>query len=440
MNKYSTKRSINHTSFDSYNNKHRRDYSPKSRSHSRNSSPESWSPRGSYQYKYSRKSKDRDTKYYDGCNKSKYMKLSRSPGHESSKSIRNSSGNSKEYIYGNGHSSSSPLKKFGDWSAQISSSGKRYYYNIKTEVSQWHKPKEWLEYEKRHSSRYSSSSLLDKHGNHRDKFEIENNNPKSYAYSNDIHKIKESYTLKSPNSRSHYEKIRSEDKVRLTNDDKKSKNDLNDCFISKTICNNNHNSQKLDNDKIKKNEMPTSSQTNDFSEILNAIASIVSTGQSPLKSLEKLFTKSSGINKEKLLLIKKNLLKAQQQNSKTNSRNSNNVQTNHSPNLQTKHSNKIDGIRQDHDQPSKKLNKSSTSNSSSSSDSKINLNRNNGLGYISSIINQSKGESIGPKSLDLSGFKHLYREDLTEHIRRWNTEIPDQQVIYLFIYLFFLTY
>jgi len=31
----------------------------------------------------------------------------------------------------------------GDWSEHVSSSGKRYYYNCKTEVSQWEKPKEW---------------------------------------------------------------------------------------------------------------------------------------------------------------------------------------------------------------------------------------------------------------------------------------------------------
>ncbi|XP_076447204.1 WW domain-containing adapter protein with coiled-coil-like [Babylonia areolata] len=31
----------------------------------------------------------------------------------------------------------------GDWSEHISSSGKRYYYNCQTEVSQWERPKEW---------------------------------------------------------------------------------------------------------------------------------------------------------------------------------------------------------------------------------------------------------------------------------------------------------
>ncbi|NXX10488.1 WAC protein, partial [Podargus strigoides] len=36
-----------------------------------------------------------------------------------------------------------------DWSEHISSSGKKYYYNCRTEVSQWEKPKEWLEREQR---------------------------------------------------------------------------------------------------------------------------------------------------------------------------------------------------------------------------------------------------------------------------------------------------
>lgn len=36
----------------------------------------------------------------------------------------------------------------GDWSEHVSSSGKKYYYNCKTEVSQWEKPKEWLDKER----------------------------------------------------------------------------------------------------------------------------------------------------------------------------------------------------------------------------------------------------------------------------------------------------
>uniref|UniRef100_A0A673NP02 WW domain-containing adapter protein with coiled-coil-like n=1 Tax=Sinocyclocheilus rhinocerous TaxID=307959 RepID=A0A673NP02_9TELE len=38
-----------------------------------------------------------------------------------------------------------PREPADDWSEHISSSGKKYYYNCRTEVSQWEKPKEWLE-------------------------------------------------------------------------------------------------------------------------------------------------------------------------------------------------------------------------------------------------------------------------------------------------------
>jgi len=38
--------------------------------------------------------------------------------------------------------------RIGDWSEHVSSSGKKYYYNCKTEVSQWEKPKEWLDKER----------------------------------------------------------------------------------------------------------------------------------------------------------------------------------------------------------------------------------------------------------------------------------------------------
>nr|XP_020477013.1 WW domain-containing adapter protein with coiled-coil isoform X3 [Monopterus albus] len=54
----------------------------------------------------------------------------------------------------NSHSNSSkvsdtPYEPGDDWSEHISSSGKKYYYNCRTEVSQWEKPKEWLEREQR---------------------------------------------------------------------------------------------------------------------------------------------------------------------------------------------------------------------------------------------------------------------------------------------------
>ncbi|KAI1715952.1 WW domain-containing protein [Ditylenchus destructor] len=49
------------------------------------------------------------------------------------------------------------LKEFGVWSEQTSSSGKRYYYNRDTEVSQWEKPTEWKEHERALSAKKEAS-------------------------------------------------------------------------------------------------------------------------------------------------------------------------------------------------------------------------------------------------------------------------------------------
>ncbi|XP_067110002.1 WW domain-containing adapter protein with coiled-coil-like [Osmerus mordax] len=46
-------------------------------------------------------------------------------------------------------SSDRPHEPADDWSEHISSSGKKYYYNCRTEVSQWEKPKDLLEREQR---------------------------------------------------------------------------------------------------------------------------------------------------------------------------------------------------------------------------------------------------------------------------------------------------
>ena len=62
------------------------------------------------------------------------------------------------------------ISRVGDWSEHVSSSGKKYYYNCKTEVSQWEKPKEWTERERgRYKEKdrdvernYTSSSRLGK--------------------------------------------------------------------------------------------------------------------------------------------------------------------------------------------------------------------------------------------------------------------------------------
>uniref|UniRef100_A0A914ICI8 WW domain-containing protein n=1 Tax=Globodera rostochiensis TaxID=31243 RepID=A0A914ICI8_GLORO len=54
--------------------------------------------------------------------------------------------------------STSRVKEIGTWSEQFSSSGKRYYYNRETEVSQWEKPVEWKQAEKDQTEQRARSS------------------------------------------------------------------------------------------------------------------------------------------------------------------------------------------------------------------------------------------------------------------------------------------
>uniref|UniRef100_A0A0K8S428 WW domain-containing protein n=2 Tax=Lygus hesperus TaxID=30085 RepID=A0A0K8S428_LYGHE len=57
--------------------------------------------------------------------------------------------------------------RVGDWSEHLSSSGKKYYYNCKTEVSQWEKPREWCDprqNQTRHNyPSHTNRTVLDKH-------------------------------------------------------------------------------------------------------------------------------------------------------------------------------------------------------------------------------------------------------------------------------------
>lgn len=46
------------------------------------------------------------------------------------------------------HKKEEKVARVGDWSEHVSSSRKKYYYNCRTEVSQWEKPQEWLEWER----------------------------------------------------------------------------------------------------------------------------------------------------------------------------------------------------------------------------------------------------------------------------------------------------
>ncbi|KAK1174034.1 WW domain-containing adapter protein with coiled-coil-like isoform X1 [Acipenser oxyrinchus oxyrinchus] len=71
--------------------------------------------------------------------------------HNHSSTLHSSSSNSHSSTPSSNPSktSNAHYEPADDWSEHISSSGKKYYYNCRTEVSQWEKPKEWLEREQR---------------------------------------------------------------------------------------------------------------------------------------------------------------------------------------------------------------------------------------------------------------------------------------------------
>ncbi|XP_056111532.1 WW domain-containing adapter protein with coiled-coil isoform X1 [Rhinichthys klamathensis goyatoka] len=65
-------------------------------------------------------------------------------------------------------SSDTPYEPADDWSEHISSSGKKYYYNCRTEVSQWEKPKEWLEREHRQKEATKTAAVVNSFPKDRD--------------------------------------------------------------------------------------------------------------------------------------------------------------------------------------------------------------------------------------------------------------------------------
>jgi len=52
------------------------------------------------------------------------------------------------------------LKEFGDWSEQVSSSGKVYYYNRVTEVSQWDRPKQWRAHDRAQHNKTTTTTEM----------------------------------------------------------------------------------------------------------------------------------------------------------------------------------------------------------------------------------------------------------------------------------------
>ncbi|KAB0804381.1 hypothetical protein PPYR_01351 [Photinus pyralis] len=172
----------------------------------RSDSPDSQSPRdrdriyqskGSYIQKI--REKERENRDYKPT-RDKYSDCARSPkekrrdleyrtNHDRSESgvkTQNSTLRDRKPIHNNcvdKREERERITRVGDWSEHISSSGKKYYYNCKTEVSQWEKPREWIERERErdrfrnrerdrdadrnYSSSSRSSARHEKHSNSR---------------------------------------------------------------------------------------------------------------------------------------------------------------------------------------------------------------------------------------------------------------------------------
>ncbi|CAB4065838.1 WAC [Lepeophtheirus salmonis] len=174
---------------------HHRDYSSSSRRH------------------YHHRDYERNERYGSGSGSGGMKRSSSSWGNaEPSKKI--ASGNSSNN-HSNGHEVSSAtgmtnnsedaskLKILGDWSEHISSSKRKYYYNCVTEVSQWEKPREWIEYEQQqlqqqqpnsrssrssrlvdHENRTSSSSSSSSNNGHSNKHSNNNNSDRRHYHEN----------------------------------------------------------------------------------------------------------------------------------------------------------------------------------------------------------------------------------------------------------------
>uniref|UniRef100_A0A1B6L413 WW domain-containing protein n=1 Tax=Graphocephala atropunctata TaxID=36148 RepID=A0A1B6L413_9HEMI len=116
----------------------------------RSESPDSESPRDrTYQSKGSfiQKVREKERENRDYKSRDKYSDCVRSPKDKRARESRDS-----EHRTNHDRNSSEDKReerdrvlRVGDWSEHLSSSGKKYYYNCKTEVSQWEKPREWVE-------------------------------------------------------------------------------------------------------------------------------------------------------------------------------------------------------------------------------------------------------------------------------------------------------
>jgi len=210
----------------------------------------SYSSKSSYHSQKSHRDKERDSRDYKSRNSDKYSDYSRSPKDRRSRdeyrtnhdrispekmvvhsvkwsnsrdsrdsresgqrkvvhsSCQSSSSSSNRESRSGGSSS---VTKVGDWSEHTSSSGKKYYYNCKTEVSQWDQPREWLEaYPASQPSR--TQYHHDKHSN--------NSLMRSSSISNHVNKVPQQSSQQQVNCTSrpsHHQKDPYWNQMRTTN-------------------------------------------------------------------------------------------------------------------------------------------------------------------------------------------------------------------------------
>ncbi|KAA0725192.1 WW domain-containing adapter protein with coiled-coil [Triplophysa tibetana] len=122
-----------------------------------------------------RRSDSPENKHTDSHGKAKAIHPHRGRDREGGTSIspQENSHNHSSLHSSNSHSnpnksSVTPHEPADDWSEHISSSGKKYYYNCRTEVSQWEKPKEWLDREHRQKEATRTTTVVNSFPKDRD--------------------------------------------------------------------------------------------------------------------------------------------------------------------------------------------------------------------------------------------------------------------------------
>lgn len=129
--------------------------------------------------------------------------------------VMNSRNSSKEKK-GSADQVKQPIRTLGDWSEFLSSSGKIYFYNQKTEKTQWEKPEEWdwliqedkkqVEknyYSKDYKNNNNSNNVDNRYRNKYDQFEPSNNS-KSFRYNENYKNHYRDYPPNDYNNSSNY--------------------------------------------------------------------------------------------------------------------------------------------------------------------------------------------------------------------------------------------